>query len=172
MIVPSSSSSSGGGSSYRSVSFSDDAVQSPTSGNRGFVNTSFDDSIRKNLFVVSPEQDQEPRSTNDDEGHQILDVENESLAECAATDSKDIRSLVLLAEYKLSLARMSLELALGKAKDVRKYLADEGWGRGYERPPAPRRSVPIISHSIDEERNLRLVADLVLSPGKTLTLCP
>ena len=78
---------------------------------------------------------------------------------------KDARSLVLLAQYKLSRARLSLELALRAAKDIASE-ADEPMAA-----PSPRRDVP-VAHSIEEEINLRLVADLILTPGKTLTLSP
>ena len=106
-------------SGCRSVSFSDDALLSPTSAERDFVaSISFD-------------------------------------------GRKDARSLVLLAQYKLDVARMSLELALGTAKEI----VSEAEG------PSPRRGIP-CPISIEEDLNLRLVADLILTSGKTLTLSP
>jgi len=157
--LASSGGDSGESSGYRSVSFSDDALLSPTSAERGFVaSTSFggsrvhpSSSAQKQLFTVSPEH-------RDDYG-QLSGEGSEPSVEFATTGRKDIKSLVLLAQYKLSLARASLELALGTAKDI----ASEAEG------PSPRRAVP-CPVSIEEDRNLHLFAGLVLTPGKTLTL--
>jgi len=129
-------------------------VETPVTAERGFLATSFDglsspSSVRKELFAavrVSPEQESVP---------------------------SDVQSLILQAEQKLSSVRISLERALGVAETVR---AKNGEKKKEEvdlgEPPAPRRRVPVVAHSIDAERNLRLVADLVLTPGKTLTLSP
>ena len=92
-------------------------------------------------------------------------AERSFVASTSFDGRKDARSLVLLAQYKLSRARLSLELALRAAKDIASE-ADEPMAA-----PSPRRDVP-VAHSIEEEINLRLVADLVLTPGKTLTLSP
>lgn len=133
-------------------------VETPVTAERGFLATSFDgllspSSVRKELFAVqvSPEQE--------------------------SVVSSDVQSLILKAEQKLSSVRISLERALSVAETVRA----SSFGRNGEKkkeevdlgePPAPRRRVPVVAHSIDAERNLRLVADLVLTPGKTLTLSP
>ena len=92
-------------------------------------------------------------------------AERSFVASTSFDGRKDARSLVLLAQYKLSRARLSLELALRAAKDIASE-ADEPMA-----DPTPRRDVP-VAHSIEEEINLRLVADLILTPGKTLTLSP
>ena len=129
-------------------------VETPVTAERGFLATSFDgllspSSVRKELFAVqvSPEQE--------------------------SVVSSDVQSLILKAEQKLSSVRISLERALSVAETVR---AKNGEKKKEEvdlgEPPAPRRRVPVVAHSIDAERNLRLVADLVLTPGKTLTLSP
>ena len=137
-------------SGCRSVSFSDDALLSPTSTERGFVaSRSFggsyvhpSSSAQKKLFTVSPKY-------RDDYGQ----------LSGGARGRKDAKSLLLLAQYKLSLARASLELALGAAEDIVAAEAEE-----------PRSPLVIVAEKIEEERNLRLVADLILTPGKTLTL--
>ena len=134
-------------------------VETPVTAERGFLATSFDgllspSSVRKELFAVqvSPEQE-------------------------SVSSDQDVQSLILKAEQKLSSVRISLERALSVAETVRA----SSFGRNGEKkkeevdlgePPAPRRRVPVVAHSIDAERNLRLVADLVLTPGKTLTLSP
>ena len=159
--LASSGGDSGGSSGYRSVSFSDDALLSPTSAERGFAaSTSFggshvhpSSSAQKKVFTVSPEH-------HGDYG-QLSGEASEPSLEFATTGRKDARSLVLLAQYKLFRARLSLELALGAAKDI----ASDAEG------PSPRRGVP-CPVSIEEDRNLHLFAGLVLTPGKTLTLSP
>jgi len=92
-------------------------------------------------------------------------AERSFVASTSFDGRKDASSLVLLAQYKLSRARLSLELALRAAKDIASE-ADEPMA-----DLSPRRDVP-VAHSIEEEINLRLVADLILTPGKTLTLSP
>ena len=95
------------------------------------------------------------------------------------TDNKDIASLILKAEQKLSVIRLSLEKALCIAESIRT-LTSANNGDREEKPgilageppiPRPQRGLP-MPHSIEEERNLRLVADLDLTPGKTLILSP
>ena len=169
MITPSSAKgralewhpdSRGGGSGgysigHRSVSFTDDALLSPTSSERDIAASS---SAQKKLFAVSPEH-------RDDYGQLSGEACEPSVEFATTTVRKDARSLVLLAQYKLSLARMSLELALGKAKDIASEADEPMTGL------SPRQDVP-VAHNISDELNLRLVADLILTPGKTLTLSP
>lgn len=96
--------------------------------------------------------------------------------------TKDVASLILKAEQKLSVIRLSLERALCTAEYIRTMTSanghqeetaavDERGDVGEPPIPRPRRRLP-MPHSIEEERNLRLVADLVLTPGKTLILSP
>ena len=156
-------------------------VDTPASAERGFFEASFDgncESARKNLFVVSPDQSQEGLDLfHGGDGHlqsSSLDTSEGSIQ----TDTKDIASLILKAEQKLSVIRLSLEKALCTAESIRALTS--GTRNGEEKSeihageppiPRPRRGLP-MPHSIEEERNLRLVADLVLTPGKTLILSP
>ena len=151
-------------------------VDTPASAERAFGNC---ESARKSLFVVSPDQSQEGLDLfHDGDGHlqsSSLDTSEGSIQ----TDTKDIASLILKAEQKLSVIRLSLEKALCTAESIRT-LTSANNGDREEKPgilageppiPQPRRGLP-MPHSIEEERNLRLVADLVLTPGKTLILSP
>ena len=92
-------------------------------------------------------------------------AERSFVASTSFDGRKDARSLVLLAQYKLSRARLSLELALRAAKDIASEADEPMAGL------SPRQDVP-VAHNISDELNLRLVADLILTPGKTLTLSP
>ena len=152
-------------------------VDTPASAERAFGNC---ESARKSLFVVSPDQSQEGLDLfHDGDGHlqsSSLDTSEGSIQ----TDTKDIASLILKAEQKLSVIRLSLEKALHTAESIRALTAgtrngdwEEKSGIHADEPPIPRprRGLP-MPHSIEEERNLRLVADLVLTPGKTLILSP
>ena len=198
-LIPSS-----GGSYSTSELCSTLVVETPASAERGFLATSLDgicESARKHLFVVSPDHphaletspDQSSQGASllddDDDGGDplpsFLDDANEvdlSTSGAHHKSTKDIATLLLEAEHKLSVIRSSLERALRTAESVRTLASADGDLDGaatseeecnaVEPPiPRPQRSIP-VPHSIDEERNLRLVADLVLTPGKTLTLSP
>lgn len=166
-------------------------VDTPASTEKGFFATSFDSncaSARKHLFVVSPDHSssQGLDLLHDGDGqHQpsFRDAEEDSIRSTTCT-SEDITSLILKAEQKLSVIRLSLEKALRTAKRVRTLASankdreetaaveEKGdAGEPHTFIHRPRRGIP-LPLSIEEERNLRLVADLVLTPGKTLTLSP
>ena len=164
-----------GGSFPTAELYSTIVVDTPASVEKGFFATSFDDA-RKNLFLVSPDHSQgldQPSSLS-------LDTSEDSIQSTTLEDTKDVASLILKAEQKLSVVRLSLEKALHTAESIRMLTSADGdqeaaavdKGEAAEPPiPRPRRALP-TPHSIEEEHNLRLVADLVLTPGKTLILSP
>jgi len=152
--------------SYNEIAF----IDTPPTVEKGFLASSFDQGvpsitpldriIGKKLFASA-------RVTPEPEG------DTEPITPTTASP-KDLHESLRLAQEKLTQVRISLDEALETAVDIRSVLhtrtstckshtaTEDDDGKSFEGTPTARHSLPIVPHSIDAERNLKLCAELIL----------